>query len=144
MIWSRLSLSRDLATRAYCTFALSLFLASAAVAAPSCPAEVEVRLVPTPPVARNAAIRRDHDGVRAIWLSAREVVLQPTRPALRIAGSAGLEVILFQPCFLDLPDGYFPALHLRSPAQDIEALGVGICDPADGICHWRDVPRPGR
>ena len=144
MIPRSLSLSRGQVVWAFCASTLVLLMASVAVASSACEAEVEIRLAAPSAAARSAGIGRDHYGVRAVWLSAREVVLQPTRPALSIAGSAGLEVTMSQSCFLDLPDGYFPALHLRTSARDIEALGFGLCDPADGICYWREIARPVR
>ena len=84
------------------------------------------------------------DGLAAEWKTAHEVIVYPVEIHWRIAGSAGIEIRAGADCFLTMPDAYVRELKIFSTRFSIDSVGLGVCDPMDGICYWRTVERPVR
>ena len=77
------------------------------------------------------------NGLIAVQLAQGQVVVQPEDPAWRIAGAAGVEIKLGKTCFIELPEQYFAAIQVEFAGSMPNGIGLGVCDPADGVCYWQ-------
>jgi len=77
------------------------------------------------------------NGLIAVQLAQGQVVVQPEDPAWRIAGAAGVEIKLGRTCFIELAEQYFEAIRVDFAGSKPESIGLGVCDPADGVCYWQ-------
>lgn len=113
--------------------------ASLVEASTVCPEEIVVQDAKRSDLLSVARQVINQNGLIAVQVARGEFFIQPENPAWRIAGAAGVEIKLGKTCFIELSEQYFEAITVGLAGGKPEFIGLGVCDPADGICYWRNV-----